>query len=218
MIYSITHKNKNSEVKATYKVVHDVRDESFECSCNHFVRNGILCRHAFKVMLNSEVQSIPEKYILPPRWRRELVPIELMPARVRYGEMDVEKQALINQAISMFDLIIGRVRNDKGALTEFVDQLERLGDEISMDIPILTVTEQKRNDIQELLCVTEPESVDVLPPTGVRNKGCGTEKRLVGVSERVSMNAKKPKRLCRTCDKMGWHDSRNCPMKGDSTN
>ncbi|XP_024959811.1 protein FAR1-RELATED SEQUENCE 5-like [Cynara cardunculus var. scolymus] len=217
MIYSITHKNKNSEVKATYKVVHDVRDESFECSCNHFVRNGILCRHAFKVMLNSEVQSIPEKYILP-RWRRELVPIELMPAQVRYSEMDVEKQALINQAISMFDLIIGRVRNDKGALTEFVNQLERLGDEISADVPILTVTEQKRNDIEELLCVTEPESVDVLPPTGVRNKGCGTGKRLVGVSERVSMNAKKQKRLCRTCDKMGWHDSRNCPMKGDSTN
>ncbi|KVI10707.1 FAR1 DNA binding domain-containing protein, partial [Cynara cardunculus var. scolymus] len=187
MIYSNTHKNKNSEVKATYKVVHDVRDESFECSCNHFVRNGILCRHAFKVMLNSEVQSIPEKYILP-RWRRELVPIELMSARVRYGEMDVEKQALINQAISMFDVIIGRVRNDKGALTEFVNQLEHLGDEISADVPILTVTEQKRNDIEELLCVTEPESVDVLPPTGVRNKGCGTGKRLVGVSERVSMN------------------------------
>ncbi|XP_024990644.1 protein FAR1-RELATED SEQUENCE 5-like [Cynara cardunculus var. scolymus] len=217
MIYIITHKNKNSEVKATYKVVHDVRDESFDCSCNHFVRNGILCRHAFKVMLNSEVQSIPEKYILP-HWRRELVPIELMPARVRYGEMDVEKQALIYQAISMFDLIIGRVRNDKGALTEFVEQLERLGDEISVDVPILTGTEQKRNDIQELLCVTEPESVDVLPPTGVRNKGCGTGKRLVGMSERVSMNAKKPKRLCRTCDKMGWHDSRSCPMKGDSTN
>ncbi|KVH98672.1 hypothetical protein Ccrd_023110 [Cynara cardunculus var. scolymus] len=65
MIYNITHKNKNSEVKATYKVVHDVRNESFDCSCNHFVRNGILCHHAFKVMLNSEVQSIPEKYILP---------------------------------------------------------------------------------------------------------------------------------------------------------
>ncbi|KVH93688.1 Zinc finger, SWIM-type [Cynara cardunculus var. scolymus] len=129
MIYSITHKNKNFEVKATYKVVHDVRDESFDCNCNHFVHNGMLCRHAFKVMLNSEVQSIPEKYILP-RWRRELVPVELLPARVRYGEMDDEKQALINQAISMFDLIIGCVRNDKGSLTKFVEQLERLGDEI----------------------------------------------------------------------------------------
>ncbi|KVH99535.1 hypothetical protein Ccrd_022228 [Cynara cardunculus var. scolymus] len=166
MIYSITHKNKNYEVKATYKVVHDVRDESFDYSCNHFVRNGILYRHAFK-----------------------LVPVELLPARVRYGEMDVEKQVLINQAISMFDLIIGDVRNDKGSLTEFVEQLERLGDEITVDVPILT---------------------------GIRNKGCGTGKRLVGMSERVSMNAKKPKRLCRTCEKMGWHDSRNCPSKGDS--
>ncbi|XP_024964556.1 protein FAR1-RELATED SEQUENCE 1-like, partial [Cynara cardunculus var. scolymus] len=165
-IYSITHKNKNYEIKATYKVVHDVGDDSFDCSCNHFVRNGILCRHAFKVMLNSEVQCIPEKYILP-RWRRELVLVELLPAHVRYGEMDVEKKALINQATSMFDLIIGRVRNDKGALTEFVERLERLGDEISVDIPILTGTEQKRNDIQELLCVSEPESVDVLPPKGI---------------------------------------------------
>ncbi|XP_024965434.1 protein FAR1-RELATED SEQUENCE 5-like [Cynara cardunculus var. scolymus] len=186
MIYNITDKNKNSEV------VHDVRGDSFDCNCNHFVRNGILCRHAFKVMLNSEVQSIPEKYILP-RWRRELVPVELLLARVRYGEMDVEKQALINQATSMFDLIIGHVRNDKGALTEFVERLERLGDEISLDIPILTGTKQKRNDIQELLCVSEPESVDVLPPTWIHNKGCGTRKRLVGMSERISMNARSRK-------------------------
>ncbi|XP_024990705.1 uncharacterized protein LOC112524992 [Cynara cardunculus var. scolymus] len=176
MIYSITHKNRNSEVKATYKVVHDIREESFDCSCNHFVRNGILCRHAFKVMLNSDVQSIPEKYILP-RWRGELVPVELLPARARFGEMDVG--------------------------------------EASYDQP--RCIEQKRNEIQKLLCVSEPESVDMLPPTGIRNRGCGTGKRLVGMSERASINAKKPKRLCRTCEKMGWHDSRNCPSNGDGT-
>ncbi|KVH94912.1 Zinc finger, SWIM-type [Cynara cardunculus var. scolymus] len=145
-IYSIMHKNRNSEVKATYKVVHDIWEESFDGSCNHFVRNGILCRHTFKVMLNYDVQSIPEKYILP-RWRRELVLIALLSARAKYGEMDVEKQVMINQAVSMFDLITGRVCNDKNSLAKFVDQLGQLGDEISIDVPILTSTEQKRNDI-----------------------------------------------------------------------
>ncbi|XP_024964723.1 uncharacterized protein LOC112505009 [Cynara cardunculus var. scolymus] len=194
-IYNITHKNRNSEVKAAYKVVHDIKEESFDCSCNHFVRNGILYRHAFK-----RVSSV-----------------ELLPARARYGEMDVENQVMINQAVSMFDLIIGRVRNDKNSLAKFVDQLEQWSDEILIDVPILTGTEQKRNDIQELLCVSEPESVDFLPLTGICNKGCETTKRLVGMSERASVNAKKPKRLCRTCEKMGWHDSRNCPSKSDGS-
>ncbi|KVH87811.1 hypothetical protein Ccrd_024877, partial [Cynara cardunculus var. scolymus] len=167
-----------------------------------------------EVMLNSEVQSIPEKYIFP-HWRRELVPIELLSARARYGEMDIEKQVMINQAVLMFDLIIGHVRNDKNSLAKFVDQMEQWGDEISIDVPILTSTEQKRNDIQELLCVFEPESVDILPPTRIRNKGCGTGKRIVGMSERASVNANKTKRLCRTCEKMAWHDSRNCSSKSD---
>ncbi|XP_024965787.1 uncharacterized protein LOC112505986 [Cynara cardunculus var. scolymus] len=105
--------------------------------------------------------------------------------RLRYGEMDVEKQVMINQVVSMFDLIIGRVRKDKNSLAKFVDQLEQW--------------------------------VDILPPTGIRNKGCGTGKRLVGISERTSVNAKKPKRLCITCEKMAWHDSRNCPSKSDGT-
>ncbi|XP_024962800.1 uncharacterized protein LOC112502991 [Cynara cardunculus var. scolymus] len=135
--------------------------------------------------------------------------------RLRYGEMDIEKQVMINQAVLMFDLIIGHVRNDKNSLAKFVDQMEQWGDEISIDVPILTSTEQKRNDIQELLCVFEPESVDILPPTRIRNKGCGTGKRIVGMSERASVNANKTKRLCRTCEKMAWHDSRNCSSKSD---
>ncbi|KAJ9557402.1 hypothetical protein OSB04_012016 [Centaurea solstitialis] len=62
------------------KVVHSLVDESYDCSCHNFVRNGILCRHVFKVMLNDGLQSVPEKYILP-RWRRGLVPVETMHAR-----------------------------------------------------------------------------------------------------------------------------------------
>ncbi|KVH87940.1 Zinc finger, SWIM-type [Cynara cardunculus var. scolymus] len=89
--------------------------------------------------------------------------------------MDVEKQVMINQAISMFDLIIGH----------------------------------------ELLCVSELESVDILPSTGIPIKGCGIGKHLVGMSKRASINAKKPKILCKTCEKMGWHDSRSCSSKGD---
>ena len=100
--------------------MHSVLDDSYDCSCHNFVRNGVLCRHVFKVMLNDGLQSILEKYILR-RWRRGLVPVEVMPARARYGELDVVKQGKMNKVFSIFDGIIGTVRNEEGLFDMFID-------------------------------------------------------------------------------------------------
>lgn len=212
-VYCVKHFNKQSEFKTMYTVVHKIADETFHCTCNNFIRNAILCRHVFSVMIHEQVAVIPEKYILR-RWRRGLVPVEIMPAHARYGEMDVEKQGMMNKAVSVFDFIVGMVQNDKGMLAKFVEQLEDLGEQISMDIPLVSSYQKKHDDIEEFIGASQPESVDILPPSGIRNKGCGTGKRLVGASEKTANNAKKPKRLCRHCHKMARHDSRNCPEKG----
>ncbi|XP_024974727.1 protein FAR1-RELATED SEQUENCE 5-like [Cynara cardunculus var. scolymus] len=160
-VYIITHKNKASKVTTKYTVIKNKMENSYDCSCNCFVRNGISCRHALKVMLNDEVDKIPDKYILR-RWRRDLVPVEWLPAHFRYGESH---------------------------------------------------TEETTSSIKEFLGVSQPETVDVLPPTGIRNKGCGTGKRLISAAEKAIPNGKKQNKKCRLCGQMATHDSRNCPKR-----
>ncbi|KVH94504.1 Zinc finger, PMZ-type [Cynara cardunculus var. scolymus] len=209
-VYIITHKNKASKVTTKYTVIKNKMENSYDCSCNCFVRNGILCRHALKVMLNDEVDRIPEKYILR-RWRRDLVPVEWLPARFRYGEVDAEKERLMSLAYSYFERILGRVRNEKDILARFVDQLEQWDSKVDIELPLQSHTEETTASIKEFLGVSQPETVDVLPPTGIRNKGCGTGKRLISAAEKAISNGKKQKRKCRLCGQMATHDSRNCP-------
>ncbi|KVI03283.1 FAR1 DNA binding domain-containing protein [Cynara cardunculus var. scolymus] len=205
-VYIITHKNKASKVTTKYTVIKNKMENSYDCSCNCFVRNGISCRHALKVMLNDEVDKIPDKYILR-RWRRDLVPVEWLPAHFRYGEVDAEKERLMSLAYSYFERILGRVQNEKDILSRFVDQL------VDIELPLQSHTEETTSSIKEFLGVSQPETVDVLPPTGIRNKGCGTGKRLISAAEKAIPNGKKQNKKCRLCGQMATHDSRNCPKR-----
>lgn len=45
-------------------------DEDVHCSCKGFETNGILCRHALRVLSLKNCFFIPDKYLLT-RWRRE---------------------------------------------------------------------------------------------------------------------------------------------------
>ncbi|XP_073359745.1 protein FAR1-RELATED SEQUENCE 3-like [Aegilops tauschii subsp. strangulata] len=42
-------------------------EETFECSCNCFEMNGIICAHIVRVMVHLNVQAIPQHYLLE-RW------------------------------------------------------------------------------------------------------------------------------------------------------
>ncbi|CAI9285832.1 unnamed protein product [Lactuca saligna] len=57
-----TDKSKQVELKLPEKEV--------KCSCNHFIRTGILCCHIFAVLKNNHIEEIPEQYILR-RWRMD---------------------------------------------------------------------------------------------------------------------------------------------------
>ncbi|KVI11002.1 FAR1 DNA binding domain-containing protein, partial [Cynara cardunculus var. scolymus] len=153
-------------------VIKNKMENSYDCSCNCFVRNGILCRHTLKVMLNDEVDRIPDKYIL-------LLPVEWLPTRSRYGEVDAEKERLMS-----------RIRNEKDILSRFVDQLEQWDSKVDSELHLQSHTEETTTSIKEFLGVSQPETVDVLPPTGIRNKGCGTGKRLINAAEKAISNGK----------------------------
>ncbi|XP_024969654.1 protein FAR1-RELATED SEQUENCE 5-like [Cynara cardunculus var. scolymus] len=148
-----------------------------ECDCNLFTRNGYLCRHAFKVLINDKVECIPEKYVLR-RWKRQLVPVQIQSTRVRYVEVDAEKDKCIIDVYSKVDDIVSIARNDKSILARLGRNLDKFMGDIEKEVLYEDPSQQKLDAIRDHLDVSIPDEVDILPPSGIRNKGCGTGKRL----------------------------------------
>ncbi|CAI9303600.1 unnamed protein product [Lactuca saligna] len=63
--------------KVQAKVELKLPEKEVKCSCNHFIRTGILCRHIFAVLKNNHVEEIPEQYIIR-RWRRDAISSHLL--------------------------------------------------------------------------------------------------------------------------------------------
>ncbi|GJR74284.1 FAR1-related sequence 5-like protein [Tanacetum coccineum] len=51
---------QQKEYVAEYKVLRSLEDGSVECTCRHFLRYGFLCRQAFCVLKNCDIEVIPE--------------------------------------------------------------------------------------------------------------------------------------------------------------
>ncbi|XP_024962943.1 protein FAR1-RELATED SEQUENCE 5-like [Cynara cardunculus var. scolymus] len=175
--FVISHKTKISSNKITYQVCRNYSTNTVECDCNLFTRNGSLCRHAFKVLINDEVESIPEKYVLR-RWKRQLVPVQIQSARVRYGEVDAEKEKCIIDVYSKVDDIVSIARNDKYILARLGRNLDKFMGDIEKEVPYEDPSQQKLDAIRDHLGVSILDEVDILPSSGIWNKGCGTGKRL----------------------------------------
>ncbi|XP_024958987.1 protein FAR1-RELATED SEQUENCE 5-like [Cynara cardunculus var. scolymus] len=208
--FVISHKTKKSSETITYLVNRNYSTDTIECECHLFTRNGYLCRHAFKVLINDEVEFIPDRYVLR-RWKRQLVPVQIQSARVRYDVVDAEKDKCIVDVYSKVDEIISITRNDKSILARLERNLDKFIVDIEKEVPYEDPSQQKLDAIREHLGVSIPDEVDILPPSGIRNKGCDTGKRLVSVSEKIQTNSKKAKRKCAICGQRSGHDSRNCP-------
>ncbi|KAI3692833.1 hypothetical protein L6452_32657 [Arctium lappa] len=192
------------------RVERNYSENTIDCQCKFFIRDGYLCRHALAVLVNDKVDRILDRYILR-RWTTDLIPVQMQSAHVRYKEGDTEKENSIRDVYTTVDGIISRARNDKSLIDKLRDILRQFKVEVDTKIPYDDPSQQKKDAIQEHLGVAVPDEVDILPPSGIRNKGCGTGKRLISASEKVQKSSKKPKRKCAKCGQCAGHDSRNCP-------
>ncbi|XP_062231004.1 protein FAR1-RELATED SEQUENCE 3-like [Phragmites australis] len=52
-----------------YMVLVNIPEEEYSCVCGMFQKDGILCSHILKVMLDMKINKIPDKYIIE-RWRK----------------------------------------------------------------------------------------------------------------------------------------------------
>ncbi|GJU91457.1 protein FAR1-related sequence 5 [Tanacetum coccineum] len=115
-----------------YKVLRNVGDGSVVCSCQLFVRVGILCKHIFCVFKNANVEMIPQQYILR-RWTKNLIPAGLRNIRNRYGEKNVVVENYANEATSIVDHCVHLLSKDEPRLGAFVEKLKSLKKEVEAD-------------------------------------------------------------------------------------
>ncbi|KVH87882.1 hypothetical protein Ccrd_024804 [Cynara cardunculus var. scolymus] len=107
---------------------------------------------------------------------------------------------------------------DEEKLTAFLDNIRSWKSNLLSGVSEKLDFTNKDDVLQSLVGVPRPEKIDILPPQGIRNKGCGTSKRLIGAGERAMTKSKRPKRLCRGCKELVHHDIRNCPVRKASSN
>ncbi|GKA34890.1 protein FAR1-related sequence 5 [Tanacetum coccineum] len=115
-----------------YKVLQNVGDGSVVCSCQLFMRVGILCKHIFCVFKNDNVEMIPQQYILR-RWTKNLIPAALRNKRNRYGEKNVVLENYANKATSIVDHCMHLLSIDEPRLGSFVEKLKSLKKEVEAD-------------------------------------------------------------------------------------
>ncbi|XP_024974817.1 protein FAR1-RELATED SEQUENCE 5-like [Cynara cardunculus var. scolymus] len=96
-------------------------------------------------------------------------------------KVDAEKDKCIIDVYSKVDDIISIARNDKSILARLGRNLDKFMGDIEKEVPYEDPSQQKLDAIRDHLGVSIPDEVDILPPSGIRNKGCSTGKRLIVV-------------------------------------
>ncbi|KAM0050666.1 putative transcription factor FAR family [Helianthus debilis subsp. tardiflorus] len=208
----VNHHDKSKGLVGEFKVTFTLNDGTIECSCRGFTRIGYLCRHIFCVFRNMNIDVIPDQYVAS-RWRHDVLPPKIFSIDVRYSGGRDEKTIKRQEATTLFNECADRVRGDLENLIDFVEDMRMLKEKIYQAIPEKPAYNSKAVVISDLTGYSEPESVTATAPKGIRNKGCGTSRRLIGPGEKAVERSQKPKRLCRTCFTYTTHDSRNCKAK-----
>nr|GFA53793.1 protein FAR1-related sequence 5 [Tanacetum cinerariifolium] len=118
-----------------YNVLRNIGDGSVVCSCQLFVRVGILCKHIFCVFKKANFKMIPQQYILR-RWMKNLIAASWRNKRNIYGEKNVVVENFTNETTSIVDHYVYLLSKDEPRLGAFVEKLKLLKKDVEADCQI----------------------------------------------------------------------------------
>ncbi|PWA88690.1 FAR1 DNA binding domain, Zinc finger, SWIM-type, MULE transposase domain, FHY3/FAR1 family [Artemisia annua] len=187
-------------VDGLYKVLRNLEDGSVVCSCQLFLRVGILCRHVFCVFKNANIEVIPSQYILT-HWTKNLIPPALRNKRNRYGEKN-EINANIEVIPSQYilrrwtkNLIPPALRNKRNRYCEKNEIVENYANEASSIVDhcvhILSKDEPRLASFVEKLRLLKIDVEADCPNPPSKNKADNLEE-LVGVPKPATKTVNNP--------------------------
>ncbi|XP_052626978.1 protein FAR-RED IMPAIRED RESPONSE 1-like [Lactuca sativa] len=214
-VYIVQHNNSKSDFKNELKVEIKAEEKEINCSCEHFKRMGVLCKHAFTIMMRCGVKEIPERYILK-RWRKDVISRNYRFSSVQSDSGDCENVKLANDSYYSFESCLDIVRDDKKILALFAEKQQMLLKEFES---YYISPGLKSNTDGEVVCkllgvtIPIPEEINIHDPEVQSNKGSGIKKRIPSAGEVAYENSKKEHRMCLGCGKRVPHNLLTCPER-----
>ncbi|KAI3496116.1 hypothetical protein L1887_38466 [Cichorium endivia] len=209
----INHLNKSKDIKTSCKVEINLSTLDVQCSCEYFMRMGILCRHVFAVLKNNRIDKIPEKYI-KRRWRKNVIASNLLLKKYGCFGAEDETSKLLTEAYQNIEYCMDNAKFNKEKLSEFVEMTRQMRKKFDDESSTEHANKQTdEEEVMQLLGVRVPEKIEIRVPQSIRNKGSGTKKRLASASEKASSSSKSKTRKCSGCDKYINHNWRTCPER-----
>lgn len=188
-------------------------EEDIRCTCENFNRIGILCRHAFCILMKFGIKQIPEQYIVS-RWRKDVISRHYHFGRHVSDSGDAETAKLVNEAYYNFESCLDILRADKEKLASFIQKIEIMHKELENDTSYEIMNKKTDVDmVSKLMNISVPKNIEILVPQIQRNKGSGKKKRLISATEKAFENSNKQSRICSGCGERAPHNLRTCPIK-----
>nr|KAJ0188813.1 hypothetical protein LSAT_V11C900484980 [Lactuca sativa] len=195
-VVMITQTDKSKQLKIKCKVELKLPEKEVKCSCNHFIRTCILCRHIFPVLKNNHIEEIPEQYILR-RWRRDAISSHLLAMKHVAMQTVDDTFKLLTKAYSNIEYCLDHFKRNKEKLLAFVENTRNLK-QAAMEFGCSnqSSSDNYKEEIIRMLGIRIiPEEINIHPLSSIRTKGSGTKKRMVSAIEKVVAAAKKKTRI-----------------------
>ncbi|KAD3066610.1 hypothetical protein E3N88_34490 [Mikania micrantha] len=198
-VFTVSHMDNRSDFVNHFKVSVHMLEHSYECSCMGFTRVGYLCRHIFCVFRLHQIKNIPDRYI-SNRWRKGSLPSRVYSISQSLSVDNSEVSVLRNEVADYLNECVDHLAFNVDGLSSFNQKMKDLKRELDDNFSASSSSQKKQCVIEHLVGQHDEDTIDLLPPHGIRNKGCGTNRRLVGPGEKAIENSKKNPRMCRSCN------------------
>jgi hypothetical protein len=207
------HRN-DPRAKKIRIVSYEAQENSYICTCNRFDVNGMLCHHILKVMVHTNVQVIPEKYLLH-RWSEAATIIEAASKRELTGYSIIPETNTLryNALCKMMNTFAAEACFGAESYKMVEGGVEHLTSLVANFWLSRGVTEEERAEEQEeasMKLQNPPRSAKKgRPAEKVKRMKPGVELRQ---EEAKKMATKRKKNACSKCRETN-HIRRHCPLE-----
>nr|XP_043633675.1 protein FAR-RED IMPAIRED RESPONSE 1-like [Erigeron canadensis] len=184
-------------------------ESDVRCICRLFEYRGMLCRHALTVLINENINLVPDKYILR-RWRKD-VKRRHTKVKVTYNDwVDSDEGRRYSRMCSAFSMVADLASKLEEKCNLVLNRVSEIMSEVS----------SKKTVHDNFICTpgqsTSPKnSTKILDPLVVRRKGRPMTKRLKShVEQIITKKPKKKKKLTEVGDEeVGCEVDNDLPKK-----
>ncbi|CAI9260852.1 unnamed protein product [Lactuca saligna] len=181
---TIVYKEVKSGKRPEFKVSFNAHEQTIDCACLHFQFFGILCSHAFRVLIDYNIFEIPQKYILD-RWKKNILDVAFQKVNHRWQVCNTNISNLLRDAFSYYEKCIDTVVHDKETLQELVNALQELSVNCGKNVASKPSSNPIKEVVENVIGLHIADDIKIKVPSGIKTKGSGKRNRIKSAAEKA---------------------------------